>query len=326
MQVLRELKLPTDERLIVGIATGDDAGVYRIADGVAVVQTVDFFTPIVDDPYLYGQIAAANSLSDVYAMGGRPITVMNILCFPISTRDVNELGAILRGGADKIAESGAALLGGHSVDDPEPKYGLSVTGLIDPDHISTNSGARPGDAIVLTKPLGTGIITTAAKFDQCPPDALTAACDSMSTLNAGAAAAMRTVGIEEGGVHAATDITGFALLGHLYHLARASGVGIEIDSAAIPILPHAESLADAGNVTKGGRDNQEYLKDHVRFAEEIPEPRRSVLFDPQTSGGLAIFVDASSLSDLLAALSSEGVEVRAVIGRAVYGPPIITVL
>ena len=286
---------------------------------------MDFFTPIVDEPYTYGQIAAANSLSDVYAMGGRPITVMNILCYPISTRDVNELGAILRGGADKIAESGAALLGGHSVDDPEPKYGLSVTGLIDPDHVATNAGARPGDAIVLTKSLGTGIITTAAKFDECPPVALKAACDSMATLNAGAAAAMRTVGIGEGGIHAATDITGFALLGHLYHLARASGVGIEIDSSAVPILPDAESLAESGNVTKGGRDNQEYLKDHVRFAEEIPEPRRSVLFDPQTSGGLAIFVGASRLSDLLAALTSEGVAVRSVIGRAFEGAPIITV-
>jgi selenide,water dikinase len=323
--VLRDLKLPSDEHLIVGIATGDDAGVYRIAEGVAVVQTLDFFTPIVDDPYRFGQIAAANSLSDVYAMGGRPVTVMNILCFPIGARDINELGAILRGGADKIAEAGAALVGGHSVDDPEPKYGLAVTGLIDPDHVATNAGARPGDVIVLTKPLGTGIITTAAKFDECPPEALDAACDSMAQLNAGAARAMNAVGIEPGGVHAATDITGFGLLGHLLNLARVSGVRLEINAAAIPALPEAERLSAAGNTTRGERENAEYLAEGVQFAQEIPAPRRSLMCDPQTSGGLAIFVAEARAGDLLAALEREGVATRAVIGHAVAGEPGITV-
>jgi selenide,water dikinase len=319
--VLRDLKLPTDERLIVGIATGDDAGVFRLSDDSAIVQTLDFFTPVVDDPYVYGQIAAANSLSDVYAMGGRPLTVMNILCFPINSRDINELAAILRGGADKIAESGAALVGGHSVDDPEPKYGLSVTGMVHPDHIASNAGARPGDMVVLTKPLGTGIITTSAKFDECPPDVLEAACRSMATLNAGAARAMTAVGIVPGGVHAATDITGFALLGHLYHLARASGVRLEIDSAALPLLPEVERLAAAGNVTRGGKENLAYLSDAVSFADDVPETLRQVMLDPQTSGGLAICVAADRVGELLAALEAESVETRVVIGRAVAGTP-----
>lgn len=290
------------------------------------MQTVDFFTPIVDDPYVYGQIAAANSLSDVYAMGGRPITVMNILCFPINDRPVEELAAILRGGADKIAESGAALVGGHSVDDPEPKYGLSVTGLIDPNHITTNSGAQPGDAIVLTKPLGTGIITTAAKFDECPPDVLKAACESMAKLNAGASRAMTAVGIGPGGVHAATDITGFGLLGHLASLARASGVNIHIESAALPVLPDAERLAAAGNTTRGERENAAHLGDRIRFAEEISPSRRSIMLDPQTSGGLAIFVAANRLQELLAALEHENVPTRAVIGRSTAGSGLITVV
>lgn len=323
--MLRDLQLPVDERLIVGIATGDDAGVFSVAPGVALVQTLDFFTPIVDDPYRFGQIAAANSLSDVYAMGGRPVTVMNILCYPIGTRDITELGAILRGGADKIHEAGAVLVGGHSVEDPEPKYGLSVTGVVDPDHIATNSGARPGDAIVLTKPLGTGIVTTAAKFDECPPDVLEAACDSMEGLNAGAARAMNAVGIGPGGVHAATDITGFALLGHLYRMAQGSGVAIELDSNTLPILPEAESLAAGGNITKGGRANRDWLADTLAFAPTVVDSRREVMLDPQTSGGLAIFVAATELDALLSALESEAVETRAVIGRATEGSPGITV-
>lgn len=285
------------------------------------MQTLDFFTPIVDDPYVYGQIAAANSLSDIYAMGGRPITVMNIVCFPITTRDVNELAAILRGGADKIAESGAALVGGHSVDDPEPKYGLSVTGLIDPNHIATNSGAKPGDALVLTKPLGTGIVTTAAKFNGCDVQTLTIACASMAALNAGASRAMNHVGIEAGGVHAATDITGFGLLGHLYHLAKASGVRVRIDSNAIPALPGAEALAKAGYLTRGEHDNQEYLRDHITVGERVTPERLSLMLDPQTSGGLAICVSLQKLPQLLAALSLEGVETRAVIGNIVSGTP-----
>jgi selenide, water dikinase len=324
--VLRDIKLSEDDRLIVGIATGDDAGVYRLSPDLAVVQTVDFFTPVVDDPYRYGQIAAANSLSDVYAMGGRPITVMNILCYPINDRPIEELAAILRGGAEKVAESGAALVGGHSVDDPEPKFGLSVTGLVDPAHVATNAGAKPGDAIVLTKPLGTGIITTAAKFDECPADVLDAACESMATLNAGAARAMAAVGIQAGGVHAATDITGFGLLGHLASLARASGVDLTIESAALPILPEAERLAEAGNTTRGGKENQSFLGDRVRFGGAVSASLRSVMLDPQTSGGLAIFVARNRLDELLQALNAENVPTHAVIGHTRTGTGAIDVV
>jgi selenide,water dikinase len=324
--VLRDLQNSTDERLIVGLATGDDAGVFRLSESAALVQTLDFFTPVVDDPYRYGQIAATNSLSDVYAMGGTPLTAMNIVCFPIHDRDPAELAAILRGGADKMAEAGVALVGGHSVDDPEPKYGLSVTGLVDPNHITTNAGARPGDVIVLTKPLGTGIVTTAAKFDECSADVLDAACESMATLNAGAAEAMRRVGIGPEGIHAATDITGFALMGHLYHLAKASNVRLELDSSAIPILPGAEELAAAGNVTRGGKENAAYLADVVRIEEGVGQTLRDVLFDPQTSGGLAICVAEAKLDVLLSELAGLGVKTRAVIGRIVEGVPGIDVL
>ncbi len=289
------------------------------------MQTVDFFTPIVDDAYDYGRIAAANALSDIYAMGGRPITVMNILCFPIGTRDINEMAAILRGGADKIAESGAALVGGHSVDDPEPKYGLAATGLIDPNRVATNAGAKPGDRIVLTKPLGTGIITTAAKFDSCPDETLRLTVESMATLNAGAARAMAKIGIGSEGVHAATDITGFGLAGHLMGMARASGVRIAIESDALPILPHAEMLAGGGNVTKGGKDNLAYLGESLAFTKDISDERRSLIVDPQTSGGLAVCVPESRVDELLAALEAEGIGTRAVIGRVLDGEASIAV-
>lgn len=317
--MLREIQLPVDVNLLVGLATGDDAGVYRLTESLALVQTVDFFTPVVDDPYTYGQIAAANSLSDVYAMGGKPLTAMNILCYPIRDRDPRELAEILRGGVEKITEAGAALLGGHSVEDPEPKFGLSVTGLIDPEHVATNAGAQPGDLLVLTKPIGTGIVTTAAKFDECDAATLESACRSMSTLNAGAAEAMRTLGIgAEMPIHAATDITGFGLLGHLYHLARASNVALEIDSAAVPVLPGSEALAES-NVTRGGRDNGAYLAEAVSFHADLAAVRRDLLLDPQTSGGLVICVAEDAISHLLSELESQGVQTRAIVGRVL--PP-----
>jgi selenide,water dikinase len=326
--VLRDLPISTHPDLLVGLTTGDDAGVYRLNEHTALVQTVDFFTPIVDDPYWFGQIAAANSLSDVYAMGGRPITVMNIVCFPIRERDPHELAVILRGGADKVRESGAALVGGHSVEDPEPKFGLSVTGVIDPAHITTNAGARPGDVIVLTKPLGTGIITTANKFDECDPVTLDAAMESMATLNAGAAEAMRAVGIgPDLPVHAATDVTGFGLLGHLFQMAKASGVGLVLNSAALPALPDAEKLAAAGNVTRGDRENRAFLGEHLVLQEEIAPTRLNLMLDPQTSGGLVILVAELELNRLLDELAAHGVATRAVIGRAVTShAPTITVL
>jgi len=281
------------------------------------VQTLDFFTPIVDDPYLFGQIAAANALSDVYAMGGRPITVMNILCFPIRERDPGELAEILRGGADKVAEAGATLVGGHSVEDPEPKFGLSVTGLVTPGRVTTNAGAQPGDLIVLTKPLGTGIVTTAAKFDEASPTTYALACQQMATLNAGAARAMRAVGIgTERAIHAATDITGFGLLGHLFQLARASHVGLELRSDALPALPDIEALIAAKNITRGDKDNRAYLGEHLKVAPDVAPWRLSLMLDPQTSGGLAIFVRPDALDALLEALAAENVATRAIIGRA----------
>ncbi len=289
--VLGKLNLPFDDNLLVGLATGDDAGVYKIAPGIALVQTLDFFTPIVDDPYLFGQIAATNALSDVYAMGGKPITAMNILCYPIKERDPEELLQILKGGAGKVAEAGASLVGGHSVVDQEPKYGLSVTGTIDPDHVATNAGARPGDVIVLTKPLGTGIIATAAKFGECSDESFRAASKGMTTLNAGAAQTMRTLGIGPSDVvHAATDITGFSLIGHLYHMAKASGIAIRINADSIPIYPGTVELAEKGNTTAGGQANLEYVGKNLRDETRMSPAELAVFADPQTSGGLAICV------------------------------------
>jgi len=315
-QALKNLPITADTNLLVGLTTGDDAGVYRIGPELALVQTLDFFTPIVDDPYLFGQIAACNSLSDVYAMAGRPITAMNIVCYPIKERDPAELAAILRGGADKVTEAGAALVGGHSIDDPEPKFGMSVTGLVHPDHVTTNAGAQPGDVIVLTKPLGTGIISTARKFDGCPEVSFDAAATGMVTLNAGAAEAMRAVGIGVAlAVHAATDITGFGIIGHLYHVAKASGVSIRLNFNEIPLYPGTLDLADNGFTTAGGKRNLEYLSTALQFDRELASAEIATLSDPQTSGGLAICVAPGGLKDLLKELAVRGVLVQAIIGE-----------
>ena len=315
MGVLGGLPATEDERLLVGLATGDDAGVYRISADTALVQTLDFFTPIVDDPYLFGQIAAANALSDVYAMGGRPITAMNIVCFPIKERHSAELFQILKGGAEKVAEAGAALVGGHSVMDQEPKYGLSVTGIVHPDHITTNAGARPGDLIVLTKPIGTGIIATAAKFGDCPYESFEAAARGMTTLNAAAADAMRGLGIGPGqAVHAATDITGFSLIGHLFQMARASGVSIQIDAAAVPTYPGALQLAESGNTTAGGKANLEYVSSHLTIEPGLPPCVLDLLTDPQTSGGLAICVCPDDADRAVGALRAAGTLEAAIVG------------
>ena len=316
--MLRDLPPSVSQALLVGFDTADDAGVYRLNETTALVQTVDFFTPIVDDPRWFGAIAAANSLSDVYAMGGEPITALNILCYPVRERPAEELRAILEAGAEKTREAGVALLGGHSVEDAEPKFGMAVTGLVHPEHIATNAGARPGDVIVLTKPLGTGIITTAAKFDECPADVLEAACRSMAMLNRGAAAAMRRLGIgAELPVHAATDITGYGLLGHLFQMAKASRVGMELESSVLPLLPEVERLAAAGNVTRGEHENRAYLGAHLEVAAGVAATRLSVMLDPQTSGGLAIVVAPESADALLEALKANGVESPVVIGRCV---------
>lgn len=276
---------------------------------------MDFFTPIVDDPYWFGAIAAANSLSDVYAMGGTPLTALNIVCFPIKELPGAMLAEILRGGADKMREAGVHLAGGHSVDDPEPKYGLSVTGTVHPDHIATNDHARSGDVLVLTKPLGTGILTTAAKQDALDDDTLRLAMETMATLNRAAAEAMQAVGIGPNeAVHAATDITGFGLLGHLFNIARASQVTLRLDSSAIPLLPRVRELAAADFTTGGGAANGRWLSENVSFADTVPADLRDVLLDPQTSGGLCIAVSPDYVDALLAELQTRGVETRAVIG------------
>ena len=283
------------------------------------VQTVDFFTPVVDDPWTFGQIAAANSLSDIYAMAAEPKTAMNILCYPIRDRDPEELTAIIRGGAEKAAEARVVILGGHSVEDAEPKFGMAVTGIVNPDSITTNASARPGDMVVLTKALGTGIITTAAKYQDCEADILEAACRSMQKLNASAAAAMRAVGAGRGrAVQAATDITGYSLAGHLYRMAAASGVVIRIDPSHVPVLPGAEALAVAGHTTRGGAENLEYVRAGLGIECEIAPSLLHVLADPQTSGGLAICVAEESLQNLLDALTSGGAGAD-VIGRVEAG-------
>ena len=312
--------IPADKHpdLLVGLDTSDDAGVIRLSDTMALIQTVDFFTPIVDNPYDFGRIAAANSLSDVYAMGGVPLTALNIVCFPIKELPFELLAEILRGGGDKMREAGVHLAGGHSVDDTEPKYGLSVTGTVHPDKITTNAGARVGDILVLTKPLGTGILTTAAKMDALDSATLAVSVESMAKLNDKAASAMRAVGIgKSAAVSAATDITGFGLMGHLSHIARESGVGLHIDSAALPLLPRALELAAQDYVTGGGTSNAVHLAEIVTFDDKIPQAMREICFDPQTSGGLCICVRPDKLDTLLAELAAQGVVTHAVIGEVV---------
>lgn len=301
--------------LLVGMNSIDDAGVYKLDQERALIQTIDFFTPIVDDPYLYGQIAAANALSDVYAMGGQPLTVLNLVAFPSKKLDINVLGEILRGGADKIMEAGAVLVGGHSIEDEEPKYGLAVTGIAHPDKIITNCAARPGDRLIITKPLGTGIIATAIKAEMAAPEQEKEASRWMATLNREAAAAMVSIG-----VHACTDITGFGLLGHAHEMAKGSGVNLVIDSASLPVLPGARENAALGLVPGGAYNNRRYLEDEVTIADGVPDELRDILYDPQTSGGLLIAVAAAKTDDLMAALFDRGVTAARVIGEVVPGP------
>jgi len=311
---LSGLPATAEPRLLVGIETGDDAGVYLLTDELALIQTVDFFTPVVDDPYLYGQIAAANALSDVYAMGGQPLTALNIICYPTGCGEFETLAAILRGGADKITEAGALLVGGHSVEDKEPKYGLAVTGLVHPAKLVTNRGAREGDLLVLTKRIGTGVITTALKADLAPAAAVEEACREMATLNRAAAAAMQEVGVS-----ACTDITGFGLLGHALALARASAVHLTLNAAAVPLLPEAWELAASGFLPAGAYANRDYVALRVSFAAGVPEVLRDLLCDPQTSGGLLIAAPPDRINLLLAALKSRAVATAAVIGSVTAG-------
>jgi selenide, water dikinase len=302
--------------VLVGVETSDDAGVYLLDGDQVLIQTVDFFTPIVDDPFDYGQIAAANSLSDVYAMGGTPITALNIVGYPMKEAPAEWLHEILRGGAEKALEAGVAILGGHTVEDPEIKFGLSVTGIGSRHQITANRGARVGDWLVLTKALGTGLVTSAIKRGVADEAAVRAVTESMKTLNRTASKAMVAVG-----VHACTDVTGFGLLGHLYEMLCASEVAARVEANQLPILPTAEECARQGITTGGARNNESYLSPSLHFEEGVSAERRQVLFDPQTSGGLLMAVPPDRLQPLLGALEREDVPVRAVIGRIVAGRP-----
>lgn len=308
--MLRHLERPQHPRLLVGIETSDDAGVYLLDENTALIQTLDFFTPIVDDPYTFGQIAAANSLSDVYAMGGRPLTAMNIVAFPAALLNEGILPAMLQGGQDKVKEAGAVIVGGHTIDDLEPKYGLSVTGVVHPAKVLKNAGAKPGDALILTKALGTGILATASRAEMFN-DGWQAAISSMTTLNRAAAEAL-----EPFAVSACTDITGFGLLGHLFEMAHGSGVSVAIVYDSVPYLPEAAEAASFGLVPAGAYANREHFGARgVRIAAGVPEYAADLMWDPQTSGGLLISLPANQASELIAALHTAGVAAAACIGQ-----------
>ncbi len=294
----------------MGIDHLDDAGVYRLTEDIALVQSTDFFTPIVDDPFSFGQIAATNALSDIYAMGANPLTAMNLVAFPITKMDGTILREILRGGYAKVQEAGAFLVGGHSIDDTDIKYGLSVTGIVHPDNIVTNARARPGDRLVLTKPLGTGIIGTALKGGMASQEAVRNITESMTTLNRLACEAMVEVG-----VNACTDITGFGLLGHAMEMAIASDVGIAIQSQSVPIFPEAEGYAAMGMVPGGTGRNREFCSCRVDIAGDISDVKMDILYDAQTSGGLLISVEVGKVERLLEQLHAKGVQQAAMIGE-----------
>jgi selenide,water dikinase len=305
-RVLGSLDGAVDPAMLVGPATADDAGVYRVREDLALVQTVDFFTPIVDDPYDFGRIAATNALSDVYAMGGEPLTALNLVAFSLEELGDEVLREILRGGADVVREAAAVIVGGHSIDDREPKYGLAVTGTVHPDEVLSNAGGLAGDVLVLTKPLGAGAIATAAKRGTTGTEAIAAAVAVMTELNRDAATAARGAG-----AHAMTDVTGFGLLGHLHELTRASGVAAEADAGAVPAIAGAlELLGDEGAVSGGARRNAEHAATFASIDPAVPAPTRRLLTDPMTSGGLLVALPAERAAEVPGP----------VIGRLVDGP------
>jgi selenide,water dikinase len=321
-EVLRNLPvMEPNPNVLVGLDTSDDAGVYRLNDSMALVQTVDFFTPIVDDPYSFGQVAAANAISDIYAMGGKPLTVLNIVAFPINKLEKWVLAEILRGAGDKVKEAGATLVGGHSIDDNEPKFGLAVTGLIHPDKVRTNAGAKPGDKLILTKPIGVGILTTAIKKDQLNEEEVQRVTRVMATLNRTAAEKM-----ESYDVHACTDVTGFGLLGHTSEMAKGSGVGIRIMKELVPVLPRVRELAEAGFVPGGTKNNYAHLQGSVTYADSIDQLDQWILCDAVTSGGLLISLAADQAQLLLADLQLAGVEARFIGETLEESPGHITVV
>ena len=307
LPLVRGLPTSSDPRVLVGPGTGDDAGVVLVRDGLALVQTVDFFTPIVDSPYDFGRIAAANALSDIYAMGGEPLSALNLVAFPLERLGVDVLREILRGGQDVVTAAGAVVLGGHSIDDPEPKYGLAVTGTVDPSALLSNAGGEVGDVLVLTKPLGVGAIVTARKRGVRDDAMLERAVVVMASLNAAAAAAARAAG-----AHAMTDVTGFGLLGHLHGLARESGVAAILDVAAVPAIDGVQELMTENDAVSGGsRANAEYADGFTTYAVDVPAWRRELIYDATTSGGLLVAL----------APGSAGAVPGPVIGRLVSGPP-----
>lgn len=314
MQVLSKLPQVEHPDLLVGSSTGDDAAVYRLDDRLGLVLTVDFFTPITDDPYEFGSVAAANSLSDVYAMGGRPLVALNVVGFPAALAS-EMLGDVLRGGYDKATEANCLIVGGHTVDDNEPKYGLSVVGLVEPGRHVTNANAQAGDVLVLTKPLGTGIVTTGCKAGVAPAGSVEVAVETMATLNRAASEAMMEVG-----VNACTDVTGFGLMGHLTGMLRASGVGAEISASSAPVLPGVVELLAQGVAPGGTHRNEAGVADYVEWDASVTDNERLILCDAQTSGGLLISVPEERLPQLLSALETRGVGTRAVVGRITDGP------
>ena len=293
--MLRRLPRPNDPNLLVGFETSDDAGVYRLSDDLALVQTVDFLTPIADDPFTFGQIAATNSLSDIYAMGGKPVSALSIVGFP-PNGDAEVLEQILRGGLSKMDEARCTILGGHSVRDDDLKFGYAVTGIMNPQRIWRNIGVKPGDALLLTKPVGTGVIATALKADQAPPASVAASIASMTQLNREGAEVLHQFehaaqpGKNPSPIHAVTDVTGFGLLGHAREMAAGSNVSLQVNSVRIPFLPGAREAARGGFLAGGLKSNREFVEGCVGFAASVPEDIRALLFDPQTSGGLLIAV------------------------------------
>jgi len=314
-QVLKELPIPKDPKVLVGLDTSDDAGVYQLNEEVALVQTVDFFTPIVDDPFTFGQVAVANALSDVYAMGGTPLTGMNLVAFPIKTLPSSVLKEILLGGLSKMKEAGVALVGGHTIEDPEIKYGLAVTGIVHPDKILTNAKARVGDKLVLTKPLGTGIISTALKAGMASQEAVRKIVESMVTLNRIASEWMKKLG-----AHACTDITGFGFIGHILEMATASRVGVVIQSRDVPVFPEAVEYARMGLIPGGAHSNQDFFSCKVEIHSGVQNLLVDIFYDPQTSGGLLISVPSSEAEKLIATLKKEGHGHCSIVGEVVEEP------
>ena len=305
----------SDPNLITGIERSEDAGVYKLTAEIAIVQTVDFFTPIVDDPYDFGQIAVANALSDVYAKGGKPLTAMNIVCFPVGKMDISVLNKVLKGGLSKMREAGVILLGGHSVDDPEIKYGISVTGTIHPKKVIKNNGAKPGDILVLTKPLGIGIITTAIKRGLVAPALIRKATRQMATLNEAASEAMLSVG-----VHACTDITGFGFLGHAGEMLEETDNGMIVYSSEVPFIKEAKELVQNGIMPGGLERNRNFRQKIVKFDKGVPQFLQDMLFDPQTSGGLLIAVNNTKAVRLLNKLYDCGVKQVRIVGKVTDSP------